>query len=322
MPKAYSKDFREKLLQAWDRRELMQEELARLFGVSVSFLRKLIAQRQETGSIDPKPHAGGAGPKLGPDALNELQNLIDKQPDATHKELRDKLLAQTGLSISVRGIGRAIKRLGLTRKKKTKSASEQDRPDVAAKREEHKSLAMEIDPTKLHCLDESGMRVGETRAYGLSKPGERIEEKVPGKRWETITMIGTLGVGGITSMATIQGAVNGDIFESYVEQILVPALKPGDIVMMDNLQVHKNAAACAAIKAAGASVMYLPPYSPDLNPVEHAWAKLKGILRTAKAQTREALEAAVGPAIEAITASNARGWFSHCGYRTCIQEVA
>lgn len=173
-----------------------------------------------------------------------------------------------------------------------------------------------MEAARLHFLDESGIRVGETRRTGLSKPGRRIVEKVPTTHWETITMIGTLGVGGVTSMATINGALDGEAFVAYVEQLLVPVLKAGDIVVMDNLKVHKNAEAVAAIEQAGARILLLPPYSPDFNPIEHVWSKLKTLVRAAGARTRAALDHAIADALKAITAANARAWFAHCGYST------
>jgi transposase len=137
---------------------------------------------------------------------------------------------------------------------------------------------------------------------------------VPTTHWDAVTLIGTLGVGGVTSMATIDGPLDGDAYVAYVEQVLVPVLRVGDVVMMDNLSVHKNAEAIALIERAGASVLFLPPYSPDYNPIEQVWSKLKGLVRAAKAHTRAALDRAVGEALPAITAENARAWFAYCGY--------
>ena len=171
-----------------------------------------------------------------------------------------------------------------------------------------------LDAGRLHFLDESGIRVGETRRTGLSKPGQRIVEKVPTTHWDAITMIGTLGVGGVTSMATIDGALDGDAYAAYVEQVLVPVLEPGDVVVMDNLRVHSNAEAIEAIERAGARVLWLPPYSPDFNPIEQVWSKLKALVRAAGARTRSALDEAIADALSAITAANARAWFAYCGY--------
>jgi transposase len=166
----------------------------------------------------------------------------------------------------------------------------------------------------VHALDESGMRVGETRSHGLSKPGQRITEHVPHKHWEVVTMLGTLSLSGISTMVTIDGAVDGELFALYVEQVLVPVLVSGAVVIMDNLGAHKRAEAIAAMERAGARVLFLPPYSPDFNPIEHAWSKIKAIVRGLKAKTRAELDAAIATAMKAIAASDAAGWFKHCGY--------
>jgi transposase len=316
MAKPYTHDLREKLLAAWDRRELMQEDLARQFGVSVSFLRSLIRLRDQTGSIEPKAHAGGVAATLEPQHLEMLEQEVAAAPDATHSQLAERLHARGAPKVSRQNIGRAVAKLGLTRKKKSKKAAEQQRPDVEAKRAEHRRVAPSLDAWLLVFLDEAGMRLGETRSHGLSKPGQRIVEYVPRKRWEVVTMLGTLSLSGISTMVTIDGALDGEMFVGYVEQVLVPSLPPGAIVVMDNLRVHKRAEAIAAIEAAGGRVLSLPPYSPDLNPIEHAWAKIKGIVRQAKALTREAFEHALVRAVNAITQSDAAGWIGFCGYAT------
>jgi transposase len=314
MPKPYSKDLREKLLAAWDRRELMQEDLARQFGVSVHFLRTLVRRRDQTGSSAPKPHAGGVDASLTPEHLQWLDEEIARTPDATQAELAARLAERGAPKVSRQAIGRAVAKLGLTRKKKTKPAEEQKRPDVQQKRQAFAVTAPTLELANVHALDESGVRLGETRARGLSRPGQRITEYVPHKRWETVTMLGTLSLSGISTLVTLDGAIDGDVFLAYVEQVLVPVLVTGAVVILDNLGVHKREEAIAAIEQAGARVLFLPPYSPDFNPIEHAWAKIKAIVRGAKARTREELDAAIATAIKAIAASDATGWFKHCGY--------
>ena len=129
-----------------------------------------------------------------------------------------------------------------------------------------------------------------------------------------VTMIGALSSTGLRALMTIPGATTGEVFLAYVEHMLGPTLKPGDVVVMDNLRAHKVAGVGEAIAACGAAVVYLPPYSPDLSPIEACWSKLKEALRGAKARTREALNAALAQAWETVTVSDAQGWFTHCGY--------
>jgi transposase len=128
-----------------------------------------------------------------------------------------------------------------------------------------------------------------------------------------VTLLAALGSQGVEAVMTIDGATDAEVFRLYVEQVRRPTLHPGDIVSMDNLRAHTAVGIREAIEQTGARVLYVPPYSPDLAPIERCWSKLKSILRTAKARTREALEEAMAPALATITASDARGWFQHCG---------
>jgi transposase len=129
-----------------------------------------------------------------------------------------------------------------------------------------------------------------------------------------VTVLAALGSHGVEAVMTIAGATDAEVFRIYVDQVLRPTLHPGDIVIMDNLRAHKAVGIREAIAQSGARVLYLPPYSPDLAPIERCWSKLKSILRTAKARTREALDEAIAQALATITAADARGWFQHCGY--------
>jgi transposase len=151
-----------------------------------------------------------------------------------------------------------------------------------------------------------------TRLRARSAGGARIAEATPGGHWKIMTILGAMSVNGMVAAMTIEEATDGDIFLAFLQQVLCPALKPGDVVVMDNLSSHKLAAVRASIEQAGAELLYLPPYSPDMNPIEKAWAKLKELLRAAKARTREALEQAIADALKRITPDNARAWFTHC----------
>jgi transposase len=153
-----------------------------------------------------------------------------------------------------------------------------------------------------------------TRRYGRAPRGERVIGAVPQNYGANITRLAALGSHGVEAVMTIEGATDADVFRVYVEQVLRPTLRPGDIVLMDNLRAHKAAGIREAIEQADAQVMYLPPYSPDLSPIEPCWSKLKTALRAAKARTREALEHAIAQALATITGADAHSWFAHCGY--------
>jgi transposase len=160
-----------------------------------------------------------------------------------------------------------------------------------------------------------------TRPWGRAPKGERICEATPQGRWEVLTTLGAMSLRGIDAAMTIESATDGEVFTAYVEQVLCMQLRPGDVVVMDNLSAHKVAGIRALIESRGAQLLYLPPYSPDLNPIEKAWSKFKKFLRDAKARTQEALDQAVTDALKTITADNAAAWFRHCGYQgTAIMD--
>ena len=150
-----------------------------------------------------------------------------------------------------------------------------------------------------------------TRLYGRSLGGRRIHEATPGGHWKILTILGAMSLRGMVATMTIEEATDREIFLAYVEPVLCPALQPGDVVVMDNLSSHKVSGVRELIQNADAEVLYLPPYSPDLNPIEKAWAKLKQWLRAAKARSQQALDQAIAEALQLITADNALAWFRH-----------
>jgi transposase len=162
-------------------------------------------------------------------------------------------------------------------------------------------------------LDESGVTTQMTRGYARASGGRRVHEATPGGHWKILTILSALSLGGLLATMTIEEATDGDIFLAYLEQVLGPKLRPGNVVVMDNLSAHKVAGVEQLIQAAGAELLYLPPYSPDLNPIEKAWAKLKQLLRSAKARTAEALHQAIAELLPQITPQNAQAWFRHSG---------
>jgi transposase len=200
-------------------------------------------------------------------------------------------------------------------KKKTLIASEQDRPDVVLKRAQWRESQAQIDPAKVVFIDETWAKTNMTRRYGRSPLGTRLVEKTPCGRWQTTTFLGALRAEGFIAPLTVEGAINGPLFRAWVEQHLAPTLKPGDIVVMDNLSSHKVAGVREAIEAAGAELRYLPPYSPDLNPIELAFSKLKKLLRDGAERTVDKLWELCGRILDQFTEPECRNYFAHCGYR-------
>jgi transposase len=199
---------------------------------------------------------------------------------------------------------------------KTLRAAERDRADVAAAREAWRADLAGIDPGRLVFVDETGIDTRMTRTRARAARGRRARGAVPRGRWERVTVIGALALDGVVASMSVAAATSTAVFLAYAEQLLVPALRdrPDAIVVMDNLAAHKAEAVRSALDRAGLGHRYLPPYSPDLNPIEQAWSKLKTRLRAEGARSREALDAALGPALAAITGQDARGWFRLGGY--------
>jgi transposase len=153
-----------------------------------------------------------------------------------------------------------------------------------------------------------------TRLRGRSPKGERLVCHAPHGHWRTTTMISSVRLDGTTACMTVEGATNTEVFHAYVREVLLPSLRPGDIVVMDNLGAHKNERTLALIEQAGAEVRFLPAYSPDLNPIEMMWSKVKALLRKAQARNHPDLLSAIASALAAVTPQDALGWFAHCGY--------
>lgn len=170
-------------------------------------------------------------------------------------------------------------------------------------------------------VDECGSNVNLTPRYARSPKGERAYGTVPRNTDPNTTLIASMGISGMGPAMVLTGATDTAAFLAYLERVLAPALTPGKVVLMDNLSAHKAEEVRGLIEGKGCQLWYLPSYSPDLSPIEEAFSKLKGLLRTAEARTREALEAAIAEALEAISTSDARGYFTHCGYSTEHQPL-
>ena len=168
--------------------------------------------------------------------------------------------------------------------------------------------------THLKVLDETRLSLGLTRMYGRAARGQRVTEAVPQRPKPSLTHLASLSLQGLETAVTFEGALTGELFKLYTTEVLAPSLQTGDIVLMDNLAAHKVVGIQEAIEARGARLVYLPPYSPDFNPIELCWSKLKTALRAAKARTLADLEQALDQALRTISLEDIRAWFAHCGY--------
>ena len=235
-----------------------------------------------TGTLDPEPHGGGPPPALGADDLERLAELVRKQPDATLEQLKQR----GGFTCSLKTLWYALDRLGLTRKKKSLHADQRDRPDVQKKRRSFRRKVKQIEPKRLVFVDETGVTTAMTPTYARAPRGERAVGSAPAS-WESVTVIAALGLDGVRAPLAFPGATDTAAFQTYVEQVLVPALHAGDVVVFDNLKPHLAAGVAEAIEGAGARVLPLPPYSPDYTPIEEMFSKVKEVLRRVGARAKD-----------------------------------
>ena len=193
-------------------------------------------------------------------------------------------------------------------------ASERDRPDVARRRGQWVRYQDRIDPERLVFIDETWSKTNMAPLRGWAPRGQRLTAKVPHGRWKTMTFLAALRHDRIDAPWLLDGPIDGDSFRTYVEEVLVPTLEPGDIVVMDNLGSHKGKDVRKAIRAARAKLFFLPKYSPDLNPIEQVFSKLKHLLRKAAARTPETVYQAIGQLLDAYTPQECANYFSNAGY--------
>jgi transposase len=300
----YSSDLRERILAALDAHDGSIRWVARVFRVSTSFVVRLLRRRRATGTIDPGPHRGGPPPAPGPDDLKLLADLVREQPDATSEQLKQR----GGFRCSLKTLWYALDRLGLTRKKKSLYADQRDRPDVQAKRAEFRQEVGAIETKRLVFVDETRVTTTMTPAYARAPRGQRVVDSVPAS-WETMTVIAALGLEEIRAPVVFTGSTDTEVFQAYVDQVLVPELHEGDVVVFDNIKPHLTARVAKSIAGAGAKVMPLPPYSPEYTPIEEMFSKFKQNLRRAEAGTRTRLDEAVGAALRQVTSQDILGWF-------------
>jgi transposase len=312
MPKAYSLDLRQRVARFVEGGRSCHAAAA-LFSVSVSFVVRLMKSLRATGGLAPKPSGGRRHAKLDPHRAFLLGRIAEKA-DITMPELAAELATASGTKADHCRAGSSATAIAL---KKTLLASECDRPDIRQAREEWKAERqprMRLEPHRLVFLDETGTTTKMTRPRGRSLKGQRLRSKAPFGHWKTQTFVAGLRCDALTAPFVIDAPMDRRIFETYVETQLAPTLEKGDIVIMDNLPAHKVHGVRQAIEAAGASLRYLPPYSPDFNPIEMAFAKLKAALRAAEARTIPDLWQAIADALRRFTPQECANYLAAAGY--------
>jgi transposase len=310
MPKTYSDDLRERLIAAVTS-GMSRNEAADVFSVAISTAVKWMQRLRDTGSAAAKPR-GGSTSRLEPHTKRILA-VVKERPDATLKEIR-AALRREGIRTSQTGLWRFLDRHNITRKKKSLRAAEQKREDVARARRKWIREQGLLDSTKLVFIDETSVNTNMVRLYGRCPCGERLVDHVPFGHWETMTFVSALRHDGMVAPMLIEGPMNGELFLAYVEQCLVPTLKPDDVVVVDNVATHKVAGVADAIEAAGAKLRYLPKYSPDLNPIEMPFSKFKACLRKLAQRTVPGIRRGIRSFLASLTGQECANYLSHAGY--------
>ena len=300
MTKPLSNDLRERLVSAVDS-GLSRRSAARRFGVAASTAIKWVNRWRRTGDVGPRPQGGDHRSHRIEAHAEEILALVDETPDITLGEIAAHLDAGHGLTVAQSTVWRLLDRHGMVQKKpRTPRATASAQPD--------------LKPERLVFIDETGASTKMARRYGRAPRGERCQAPVPHGHWKTTTFVGALRLEGMTAPMVLDGAMHGAAFLAYVEQVLVPTLKPGDIVVMDNLPAHKPIAVRTAIEVAAAELRFLPPYSPDFNPIEMAFSKLKAFLKKTAARTVDDLWDAIAQGIDTFTPTECENYFAAAGY--------
>ena len=307
----YAKDLRERVVATF-RSGMSRAETAALFRVSKSSVQRWSRMVRNTGSVAAQP-MGGQRPFALVDERERLLERIAQQPDLPLRALQAEL-HDRGITVSDFAVWTIVDRAGLSSKKKSLRASEQDRPKVARRRLQWQQRQHKVDPKRLVFIDETWTKTNMTPLRGRCPVGQRLVAKAPHGHRKTLTFVAALRCDGIHAPCLLDQPINAVSFRTYGEQFLVPTLRPGDVVVMDNLASHKGKAVRKVIQAAGAKLIFLPPYSPDLNPIEQVFAKLKTLLRKTNARTVKAVTEAIAKLLDEYTVEECVNYLVNSGY--------
>jgi transposase len=305
---AYSLDLRERIVSRW---QLGQSKaaIARLFVVSLSTVKRYVEKFKIEGHIRPTLQRRMQG-KLNKRLRKQLARQVEKYADATLAQHVERWNKCHAVQVSESCLSRVLRRMGITRKKKTLGAVERDEAERARFRE----VMARLNVADIVVVDESGSRIGMVPLYARAPRGLRAYDQAMRNYGRNVTLLASISVNGMQASMTIEGAVDEAVFETYLRKVLLPTLRPGQIVIMDNLSSHKTERVAELVAQAGCQLLYLPAYSPDLSPIEEAFSKLKAFLRRCRCKTMPALLEAIGRGLDKITASDAMGWFAHAGF--------
>ena len=307
---SYSQDLRDRVLWALDRGE-RPTAIARRLEVSRVWVYQVRGREQKTGQRTSFQIGGHRRSRIA-EMEPVLRAWIEQAPGLSLAELGERL-AEQGISIKIGALWHQLDKWSLTFKK-TLHASEQEREDVRRARKAWQQALPTMEVEKLVFIDETWISTSMTRRYGRAPRGQRCLDSAPHGHWQTTTFVGALRRRRLTAPMVTDGPMDGETFLAYVQQFLCPTLQPGETVILDNLSSHKVSGVAKAITATGATLLYLPPYSPDLNPIEKFFSKLKALLRKAARRDIDTLWKEIGELLNTVSPSECTNYFASCGY--------
>ncbi|MEK8021190.1 MAG: IS630 family transposase, partial [Candidatus Parabeggiatoa sp.] len=281
------------------------------FKVSTNFLADLLKRVKQTGQVTPKPHGGGHPPSVKTQGETFLKDLIESQPDLILEEIRDEY-NEHFKPVSRSTIDRTLTRLKLTRKKKTLFDPIKNSLENKQKKQDYQTNIAPFEAKDFIFIDETGSVRNLTRSHARSPKGQRAHSENSLIRGTRISTIGALNIDGILTALCYEGTLTALLFAFFVKEFLVPVLSPSNVVILDNATSHYSEEAIAMIEETGAGVVFLPPYSPELNPIEHIWAKVKSFLKKTVISNTNELYQAIADALKTITPDQAKKSIQHC----------
>ena len=296
-------EARKLLIEAWNRTH-NAKEVAECFGVNTSTVYRLVKRMRETGSVETRTSLRGRKPSLSQKDIENIDCLIQQQPDITINEIIDTLQ----LHVSDETVRKTILKLGYVYNRNRSV------PDVQQKRKNWEQLIPENAANSLVFLDESGVNTNMTRHYARARKEKRAIDSTPVNTPTNTTILSSVRITGETAYTIYQGGMTAERFAEYLSSTLLPTLSETDIIVMDNMRSHHAKIVKELLDRAGVRYLYLPPYSPDLNPIEKMWSKLKANLRKQKIRIAAQLPEAIKRAFSTIRQSDCFGWFRSCGY--------
>lgn len=315
MPAPLPKILRDKVIAAFKQTKASSVALAHRFGVSQSFTSRLIRRYKADGQIAPKPHSGGRSPSISAELHDEIRRLARRTPVLTAKEIAASIKSQSGVEPSPWVIWRVLKKLGFSRKKLSFKADERQRPDVRKKRKAFKKAAAKVDRSRLVFLDETGINGSMTQSTGWAPVGERAFQTRSLRDRKNVTIVGAMRSSGPVAMRSLSGGMKKRDFILFITDVLCPRLCSRDILVMDNLAAHHASEVVAAVSSRGASIAFLPPYSPDLNPIEMLWNSLKRRFEKRFRRAVQRVQRAAGGCWRSLKNLDFDKFLEPCGYK-------